>query len=89
MHHRRRGTAYGATRETSGLAAIRFTCAAPSFTELDEPCALAAADRGANSGALVMACAAGVVRWHPAQAAVMLRWRQPMALDKHWVPMLG
>jgi uncharacterized protein len=59
------------------------------FAELDEPYALAAPERGADGGGVVMACAAGIVRWHPTRSAAMLRWPAPMALDNHWVVMNG
>ena len=55
------------------------------FVEADEPYALASPARGPDAGAVLVACAAGVARWHPAQPPSMLRWPQPMALDNHWV----
>jgi len=57
----------------------------PHFTEADEPYALASPGDGPDAGAVLVACAAGVARWHVAQAPAMLRWPQPMALDNHWV----
>jgi uncharacterized protein len=57
------------------------------FAELDEPYALAAPHSGADADAVLLACAAGVARWHPQQAPQMLRWPAPMALDNHWVAM--
>ncbi|HVK31165.1 MAG TPA: DUF1513 domain-containing protein [Burkholderiaceae bacterium] len=57
------------------------------FAELDEPYALASPERGPDAGAVLLACAAGVARWHPGEAPAMLRWPAPMALDNHWVVM--
>lgn len=48
---------------------------------LAEAYALAASD----GGAVVVAAARGVGRWHPAEPAALLPWPQPMALDNHWV----
>ncbi len=59
------------------------------FAELDEPYALASPASGADAGAVLLACGAGVARWHPSQPAAMLRWPAPMALDNHWVVMTG
>jgi hypothetical protein len=53
--------------------------------ELTDPCALAA--WGAHDGAVLVAGARGVGRWHPKQPGAMLPWPQPMALDNHWVVM--
>jgi uncharacterized protein len=53
------------------------------IAEVQEPCALAADPQGA----VLMACGAGVARWHPSQDAAMLRWPEAMALDNHWVLM--
>lgn len=53
------------------------------FAEVQEPCALAAG----RDGAVLMACGAGIARWHPHGGAAMLRWPEPMALDNHWVLM--
>lgn len=58
-----------------------------TFAELDEPYAIASPERGSDAGAIVMACGAGVARWHPTQGAAMLRWPQAMAVDNHWVAM--
>jgi hypothetical protein len=57
------------------------------FAELDEPYALASPASGADADAVLLACGAGVARWHPQQPPAMLRWPQPMALDNHWVVM--
>lgn len=57
------------------------------FAELDEPYALASPDSGPDAGAVLLACGAGVARWHPSQAPAMLRWPAPMAVDNHWVVM--
>jgi len=57
------------------------------FADLDEPYALASPERGEDAGAVLLACGAGVARWHPTQAPAMLRWPAPMALDNHWVVM--
>jgi uncharacterized protein len=51
------------------------------MAEVQEPCALAQDAHGAT----LMACGAGIARWHPTRGAAMLRWPQPMALDNHWV----
>jgi hypothetical protein len=65
----------------------RQASALQAFAELDEPYALASPDRGSDADAVLLACGAGVARWHPAQAPAMLRWPAPMALDNHWVVM--
>ena len=52
--------------------------------ELEETCALSAADTLAPGGVLV-STALGLGRWHPSAAPQLLRWPQPMALDNHWV----
>lgn len=57
------------------------------FAELDEPYALASPGHGPDADAVLLACGAGVARWHPTQAPAMLRWPAPMALDNHWVVM--
>lgn len=57
------------------------------FAEVEEPYALASPDHGADAGAVLLACGAGVARWHPTQAPAMQRWPAPMALDNHWVVM--
>lgn len=57
------------------------------FAELDEPYALASPEEGPDRDAVLMACGAGMARWHPARAPAMLRWPAPMALDNHWVVM--
>lgn len=51
--------------------------------ELTDPCALAACE--GQEGAVLVAGARGVGRWHPRQPGAMLAWPQPMALDNHWV----
>ncbi len=38
-------------------------------------------------GGVLVATAAGLVRWHPIAPPVVLPWPQPMALDNHWVQM--
>lgn len=57
----------------------------PPIVEADEPSAMASAPQGPDADGVLVACAAGVARWHPAQPPAMLRWPQPMALDNHWV----
>ena len=53
--------------------------------ELTDPCALAS--WGSHDGAVLVAGARGVGRWHPQQPAALLAWPQAMALDNHWVVM--
>lgn len=36
-------------------------------------------------GALLIAAAAGIARWHPNETPAMVPWPEPMALDNHWV----
>jgi hypothetical protein len=50
---------------------------------LTDPCALAQAEH--DDGAVLMAAAKGIGRWHPQQPAAMLAWPAPMAFDNHWV----
>ena len=54
---------------------------------LTDPCALAASVD--EDGAVLMAGARGIGRWHPRQPAAMLAWPTPMALDNHWVALRG
>jgi uncharacterized protein len=54
---------------------------------LTDPCALAPALH--EDGAVLMAAAKGIGRWHPQQPAAMLAWPEPMALDNHWVVLQG
>jgi len=76
------GFAVSAQRAKRGLAWWpQRGSAMARFAEVEEPCALAAD----IDGALLMACGAGLARWHPTEGAAMLRWPQPMALDNHWV----
>lgn len=69
--------------------ALRWSPAEPGqltkVAELTDPCALAAWTDG--QGAVVMAGALGVGRWHPSRPGAMLAWPQGMALDNHWVVM--
>jgi hypothetical protein len=58
------------------------------FADLQEPCALAAPASGDDAGAVLLACGAGIARWHPGQGPALLRWPAPMALDNHWVPLV-
>ncbi len=53
------------------VAELRQVCAVSALAEPD--------------GGVVMAGALGVGRWHPRQAAALLPWPAPMALDNHWV----
>ena len=62
---------------------------AQPFAELQQPCALASPTRGADAGAVLLAGARGVARWHPSQPPQMLAWPQPMVLDNHWVVLAG
>jgi uncharacterized protein len=55
------------------------------FARIAQPCALAAPTQGPDRGAVLLAGAAGVARWHPSQAPAMLRWPVPMVLDNHWI----
>lgn len=54
------------------------------FARITEPCALAAVD-----GAVWLAGAAGLARWHPHEPPAMWRWPQPLVADNHWVPLAG
>jgi len=40
-----------------------------------------------GEGAVVIAGAKGVGRWHPSQPAMLLPWPQAMALGSHWAPL--
>lgn len=62
-----------------------LTGGAQAFAALQQPCALASPTTGADAGAVLLAGALGVARWHPAQPPQMLAWPQPMVLDNHWV----
>lgn len=53
--------------------------------KLKEAYALASWAGPAPGGGVLVAAAAGLVRWHPSADAVILPWPQPMALDNHWV----
>ena len=53
------------------VAELRQVCAVSALVEPD--------------GGIVMAGGLGVGRWHPRQAAALLPWPAPMALDNHWV----
>ncbi len=50
---------------------------------LREACALSAA--AVAPGAIVVAAALGIGRWHPLLPAALLAWPEPLALDNHWV----
>ena len=56
-----------------------------TFAAIRQACALASPEHGADAGAVLLAGALGVARWHPQQPPRMLRWPQPMVLDNHWV----
>ena len=62
---------------------------AQPFAALQQPCALAAPQQGPDAGAVLLAGARGVARWHPSQPPQMLAWPQPMVLDNHWVVLAG
>lgn len=49
------------------------------FAELREPCALASD----AAGAIWMAAAAGLARWHPTEPPQLWRWPEPMVPDNH------
>lgn len=55
------------------------------IVELEQAYALADWPGPTPGGGVLVATAAGLVRWHPAAAAAFLPWPQPMALDNHWV----
>jgi hypothetical protein len=57
------------------------------IASLMDPCALAQAAQ--EDGAVLMAAAKGIGRWHPHQPAAMLAWPAPMAFDNHWVVLQG
>jgi len=40
-----------------------------------------------GEGAVVIAGAKGVGRWHPSEPALLLAWPQPLALGSHWTPL--
>ncbi len=54
---------------------------------LHDPCALAPWVDG--DGAVLIAGARGIGRWHPERPAAMLAWPTSMALDNHWVVLQG
>ncbi len=54
---------------------------------VNEPCALAPWVDG--DGAVLIAGARGIGRWHPERPAAMLAWPTSMALDNHWVVLQG
>lgn len=58
---------------------------AATIAELRQPCALASPQQGDHAGAVLLAAAAGLARWHPRQPPRLLRWPAPMVLDNHWV----
>lgn len=62
------------------------TALAP-IVKLQEAYALASWNGPTPGGGVLMATAAGLVRWHPTAPPVVLPWPQPMALDNHWVQM--
>lgn len=55
--------------------------------KLKEAYALASWNGPNPGGGVLVATAAGMVRWHPTAPPVVLPWPQPMALDNHWVQM--
>ena len=55
--------------------------------KLKEAYALASWNGPNPGGGVLVATAAGLVRWHPTAPPVVLPWPQPMALDNHWVLM--
>lgn len=57
------------------------------IVKLKEAYALARWDGPAPGGGVLVAAAAGLVRWHPSAPPSILPWPQPMALDNHWVLM--
>ena len=62
---------------------------AQAFARIEQPCALATPTTGPDRGAVLLAGALGVARWHPQQPPAMLRWPAPMVLDNHWVELRG
>ncbi|MEN9627342.1 MAG: hypothetical protein RJA10_569 [Pseudomonadota bacterium] len=84
------GFAVSAQHASRGLAWWpQMAGGAQPFAALQQPCALAAPWQGADAGAVLLAGARGVARWHPSQAPQMLAWPQPMVLDNHWVVLAG
>jgi hypothetical protein len=69
--------------QTTGQA-LRWRHDAPSeltlIARMQQACALSQIDEGA----LVIAGAKGVGRWHPSQPAMLLPWPQALALGSHW-----
>jgi hypothetical protein len=59
------------------------------IVEMDEAYALADWPGPKPGGGIVVATAAGLVRWHINAKPAFLAWPKPMALDNHWVLMGG
>lgn len=75
---------FALSAQKAGRGLIWLPQAQGEFARIAEPCALAA-----SGGAVWLAGAAGLARWHPAEAPAMWRWPQPMVVDNHGVPMQG
>lgn len=58
-----------------------------SIVELEEAYALAEWTGPQPGGGVLVATAAGLVRWHISAKPAFLAWPKPMALDNHWVVM--
>jgi hypothetical protein len=74
----------------AGLAQAWFQGAPADLTaivKLKEAYALASWDGPQPGGGVLVAAAAGLVRWHPTAPSAILPWPTPMALDNHWVLM--
>lgn len=73
---------FALSAQKAGRGLVWSPRAQGEFARFAEPCALAGA-----GGAVWLAGAAGLARWHPAEAPAMWRWPQPMVADNHWVPL--